>query len=59
MARLKKLNSAETRKAGEKLPSDIEKFLAAGGKIERIGIGVTGYGKKNYGRTNYQKEKTS
>lgn len=56
MPRLKKLNSAETRKAGEKLPSDIEKFLADGGKIERIEIGVTGYGKNHYGRNKYQKE---
>ena len=56
MARPKKLNSVETHKAQEKLPSDIAEFLAGGGKIERIEIGVTGYGKNHYGRNKYQKE---
>lgn len=55
MPRSKKLNSIENRSAREKLPSDIEKFLAAGGKIQQFEPGATG-DKRSYGRNYNQKE---
>lgn len=56
MPRTKKLNSVETQAAQEKIPSDIDKFLAAGGKIKHIASGITGQSKTNYGKHTYRKE---
>lgn len=56
MPRTKKLNPLENRVAQEKIPSDVEAFLASGGKITHIKRGVSGFSTTGYGRSKYRKE---
>ena len=41
---------SKEQKDRDRVPDDIEKFLAGGGKIEHIDPGVTGEQHKNYGQ---------
>jgi len=49
MADKSKAQISKEQKNRDRVPYDVEKFLAGGGKIEQIDLGVTGQ-KNNYGK---------
>ncbi len=54
----KKLSPKQTQQARERLPRDVETFLAAGGKVTKIETGVSGEIRSSFGK-HYQYGKTT
>tara|TARA_Y100000034_G_C6551819_1_gene238440 strand:- start:252 stop:431 length:180 start_codon:yes stop_codon:yes gene_type:complete len=50
MAEKSKDQISKEQKNRDRVPTDVEEFLAGGGKIKQIDPGVTGEQHKNYGQ---------